>query len=170
MPNPFGVELGSTPSAATAEFRVKFRDVPSRHPDLSEYQGIWHPVLGLTRVWGWSALDENDRSGFRSRQIYDRLKDQLSRVYGRAEEHEIIDRDSYFGDYSDFIHSIYLEDRIHGCRWVDSNSRPLGFGISSIYLSIVALDRDQSQVLLKYSSLPEGHSDQDRDQHGIEAL
>ena len=169
MPNPFGLELGSTPGADSASYNVQFRSVPKPHPDLVNYFGEWHPQFGLIAIRGASITVSDDEFGYGVLEIYDRLRKQLANVYGYFESMEMLYSDPNFSD-GKFVQEIFFEERSHMCVWEQKFGSELDASIKRIILSIHAQSFNQSFVALGYTLIDPDERARDYEQGGEDAL
>lgn len=150
MPNPFGLKSGETPDSAVASYVVTFHAVPNPHPDMKDYSGLWQPERGLVSVRASSSVFDEDRYGSKALALYDRLKRQLTSVYGSAEAAEFIDDDATWDDNDEYVASIFHEERFHGTIWNEEVGSKLDAGIKKITLMIDAHSNDAASVTILY--------------------
>jgi len=150
MPNPFGLTAGQTPNADTAEYWVNFFAVPKPHPDFKEYSGKWTPEQGLVTVAAYSKTFDEDAAGYGARRLYDRLKNQLSSVYGSSRSAEFIEDDALWSDHDEFVRSILTDERCHFTQWSPDHGSRLDAEIKEINLSIVAESDEAAKVMIRY--------------------
>ena len=149
MTSPFGIAPFSTPSLGIAKYFVSFESVPKPHPDLKSYSGFWEPGKGIVKITGRSATFEDDGYATDARRLYDKMKRQLTGVYGNPEVREYV-FDEVWEDEKDFCMSIEQGERSHTCSWSRSNS-DLPDAIEEIWLTIASEDGyEQSYVMLAY--------------------
>lgn len=167
MPNPFGLEFGSTPSAQVAEYLVAFKTVPRTHPDFKEYDGMWSPKAGLIGVDARSDVFVDDSRCIQALSLYDKVAKQLETVYGVPEIYESLDADAVYDGDKYFFDSLRNKERMHFRIWNRADGANLDAGIEEIRLSIFVVDHESTQVLLSYEA--KGCSDADED-FGSDAL
>lgn len=160
MPNPFGIEMGSTPGHDTADYFVTLSSVPKPHPDFKNYFAKWDPQNKLSRIHGNSEKFLNDRFGHQSKIIYEKIRSQLSSVYGNFDEIEYIEEYSAYSEDREFVESILIGDRTHMSTWSINTGSRLDSGISKIFLSIEADDSESSYVSLMYTFQNHDNNDQ----------
>lgn len=170
MPNPFGIELGSTPHAGMADYDVVLKSVPKPHPAFKTYLGKWHPERGLVYILASSDVFEEDSFACSSRSLYDTVKRQLNKVYGQSESLEFMEPNSIYPDDSDFVDSLLREERLHATRWCEETGANLDAGIERIFLSIVGVDYGASKVMLSYSLKGGADIDEHVDDFGAMSL
>lgn len=170
MPNPFGIELGSTPHAGLADYNVDFKSVPKPHPAFKSYLGKWHPERGLTYIVAASDIFEDDGFAYAAQDLYETVKRQLSKVYGEAKSDEFVEADSLYPDESEFVDSLLSNERHHVTRWSEDTGAVLDAGIERIFLSIVGVGYDSSQVVLSYSLKGGADIDEHVDDFGAMSL
>lgn len=150
MPSPFGFNAGDTPDSNIAEYSVKFYDVPKPHPDLKDYRGTWRPEVGLTSLTGISRIYEDDSTGLKVKFLYERLKNQLGKVYGKSSSGEYINKDATWGEEHEFLQSMIKRERVHFTEWSNSNGSNLDANIRELMLAIVPEDDERSKLLVRY--------------------
>lgn len=170
MADPFGLKAGSTPPAGAADYFVVFHSVPKPHPSFQSYRGFWNPDRGLTRIMAQSTTFEDDPYCASSRELYDRVKRQLTQLYGAPENLEYLDDDGRLADADEFYSSLQHNERSHCSRWATGDGHALEDQVAEITLTVAADDTyNASFVSLTYKF--EGH---DRggpsDEYGLESL
>ena len=170
MPNPFGLELGSTPGSDVAKYMIEFKSVPRGHPDFKRYAGIWNPKKGLTSIRAFSQTFEDDTYASESREIYGRIKRQLTQAYGECSSAEGTTRHLRGDDHSDFVSEIERGDRVHASEWSLESGAALDANISHIDLRVVGIEYDKSFVALTYSLLERDFVDEDDEAAGASVL
>lgn len=151
MPNPFGLEAGSTPDAGMADYLVVFHAVPKPHPLFFEYSGNWRPGKGLVEVVAKTKVIEDDESCYQTLKIYDQLKRQLSQVYGAGDVQEYLVHDSIWDGADEFWQSLHSNDRVHATKWDARTGAELDAKINRIYLSVMnGYQHGSSYVFLSY--------------------
>jgi hypothetical protein len=151
MPNPFGLLAGSTPSGKTARYIVDFYTVPNPHPDMKAYVGMWDPDNGLLNVTAHSEVFQEDQTGFLATRLYDRLKRQLSLVYGPCHSLEYLDRNSIWDNENEFARSVLENDRVHLSQWNEESESKLDSGVRNIKLYVTSDSDESLRVVLCYN-------------------
>lgn len=151
MPNPFGIELGSTPDASSADYRASFKRIPRPHPDLKEYHGVWRPGFGLVVINASSAVRTDDPYARATRATYDKIAQQLEKAYGAPAVCEDLDEDSIYTEERYFCSSLNNGERLHFRFWETGRNTIFDANIGSILLKIESRDMDTSWITLTYS-------------------
>lgn len=168
MPDPFGIKCNSTPPAGMARYMVSFHAVPKPHPAFKSYSGAWTPEQGLVKIFASSDRFEDEPSCQSSRELYERVKRQLTQVYGQPELTEFIGTDAIWPQDDEFYSSLSHGERSHSCSWLDMQR--LDAGIQQIHLMVVSEETyDTSYVMLSYCFA--GHEEgKPSDEYGLDSL
>jgi len=153
---PFGTEMG--------EQKEKFQDIkpldntgfpgevyyvnrmPKSHSDFEKYILIFGSE-GLAAICAVSQSFINDSYGTQSRNLYDKLKEQLTEKYGAPKSFEQLKYNSIWKEPREFITSIEKHERQHGCEWTGN----LPNNIKRIRIVISASSSSSSAVNLFYT-------------------
>jgi hypothetical protein len=151
MPNPFGVEAGSTPGSDQASYLVMFHAVPNPHPAFTTYNGTWSPEEGLSRINASSQNFGDDPGCYSARALYDRVRRQLEQVYGPCDVIETVDPDGIWVDDADFWNSLNSGERTHAAIWSEDAGSRLDAKLQRISLMLAATaEYHESCVMLSY--------------------
>jgi hypothetical protein len=150
MPNPFGIELGSTPQDKDATYSVTFRSPARPHPAFSTYTGAWSPTEGLVAVTATTDAFEDDDFGTRTMETYDALKAQLAQVYGPFKEVRYVE-DHIDEDDDGFLYHLEENERRYSSTWNGTAASRLDANIDEIILTVAATEPGPV-VLLEYRS------------------
>jgi hypothetical protein len=142
---------GDTPPGEVASYFVTFHAVPNPHPDMKRYRGTWDPKAGLIAVSASSEVFEDDPRARGARSLYERLKRQLSSVYGSCDAVEFLDDGAIWDGENEFVKSLLTEERTHMSVWSEKAGSKLDSGIKEIFLMIGADREESSEVTILYN-------------------
>ena len=155
---PFGMEYGwslNELEASGAEVMVFNGDSritacfisPTKpHPDLDSYAAYIDSEYGIYMI---RAISETLDNEYDLRELYERLKEQLSSVYGEPFETDEIYPGNLWKYSWDFIRSIYYGERILASTWYPEMAEGAARDIS---LYINAYDEYSASITLEYTS------------------
>ena len=168
MANPFGIEAGLTPPSGMASYHVILHSVPKPHPDFKHYSGVWKPEFGLVKILGTSERFLEDSTASNARRLYEKVKRQLTQIYGTPSEHEFVTSDVWEED-KDFCFTLENGDRVHASIW-EMGSHNLQDDIQKIFLMVNSDDGyETSTVSLSYD-FPGLEQEAVGDEYGIDSL
>lgn len=155
---PFGIEFGWTLEqlegfGAHAEYistqgNVKsyFVEPNAPHANLYLYVVFIDDEYGLYLI---RAVSPAYNSEYSVRTIFNRLKGQLSSVYGAPEEIDEISLGSDWKGSQNFIKSMLYGDRALSAAWSFSQERD---GLKDIFLGVMPISESEATVFLEYCS------------------
>ena len=155
---PFGMEFGWSledleNSGAYVEYMNTQQNIkaylvepPKPHSELPLYLVFIDDEYGLYLI---RAVSPAYNSEYSVRTIFNRLKGQLSSVYGAPEEIDEISLGSDWKGSQNFIKSMLYGDRALAAAWSFSQERD---GLKDIFLGVMPISESEATVFLEYCS------------------
>lgn len=122
-----------------------------RHPRFDTYLVQATENLGVVWVKGISGTVEADAYGVQIRSLMNDVTTQLQRRYGRGEASDLLFPGALWDADREWVMSILQNERMVSHTWEPPKAN-LPVDLASIYLGILARDRDAACLVLEYAS------------------
>lgn len=152
MTAPFGIALGSTPSASEAVYTVIFTNTPKFHPRFPVVVGQWTPESGLCQINGYTHWSDAGPYSLSIQSEYKFIKEQIAARYGDyVDMHDC----AFPAARLDLFESASLPastEIITGAAWHVDTGAQMPSDLEHIMLTIQALSDYEARICLTYAA------------------
>ncbi|WP_051935360.1 hypothetical protein [Deinococcus sp. YIM 77859] len=142
------LKMGAKPLETPGYYRLD--RVPNPNSNFEFYTVKASPEQGLCRVRGVGVIIRNDKSGYRTRQVFNDLETSLNNKYGKGLRFDFLKSSSIWDETNDWMMAIRTEDRYLTTFWSVSEGLKLPRGLDNIMLNVNALNSSDGYVDVSY--------------------
>lgn len=157
---PFGVPMGTEPAklrnckpgADNTEPDVYVCDrLPKVHPLLKSYY-VWAPAAtGVCTIDAFSGLIKGDPTGQATRELADRLAEQVAVTYGQWGKDEWHTADSPLSTPARWLEGIFEKENGYEYVWEGWGGKPLPEDVSRIVIKVIAHAVDTGSIYVRFT-------------------
>ncbi|MBB1492887.1 hypothetical protein H5395_15430 [Paracoccus sp. MC1854] len=169
---PFGINYeADTPEKLGCEsiksnfYRCK--TLPAMHPDMEYYVIQYEPTVGFCMIKGVGINISDNRFGYKTQALTDRVADQVKRKYGTPQKLDYLKTGSIWDEPEDWMMGIKIQERSYAYLW--SPSPPIE-GIEGIIVGAHALDAETGYVNVEFHTPRTDECDAAADSSASEAF
>ena len=124
--------------------------MPKPHPDFEGYAVRTTKKTGICQINATTKTISNDRFGIEARSLFNKIKDQLSSIYGNGKLSDFHRSGGIWKGSHEWVMSIRQNERVYQQVWDAESNANLKDNIKEIIMAINAGSSDASWISLQY--------------------